>query len=85
MGKAGGGFFEVNKGQTGGGGLGVDQAVEEAGFGSGQTLGRERREQPGMQDEAGHGEEALEAGEKPHDHRGIQRRADFRAAHSIGR
>ena len=37
-GKAGGGFFESDKGQAGGGGLGVDQAIEEAGFGGGKSL-----------------------------------------------
>ena len=40
MRKAGSGFLESDKGQVGGGGLGVDQSVEETGFGRGKTLGR---------------------------------------------
>jgi hypothetical protein len=42
--QAGGGFLEGDEGQAGGGGLGVDQAVEESRLGSGKSLGREQWE-----------------------------------------
>ena len=61
--KAGSGFLESHKGQAGGGGLGVDQPVEETGFGRGKSLGRKQREQLGMHDKGRHGEELSEAGE----------------------
>ena len=63
MRQAGGRFFKGDEGQAGGGGLGVDQPVEETGLGGGNPLGGEQGEQLGMHDERGYGEESLEAGE----------------------
>ena len=44
---------ELGVRQAGGGGLGVDQPVEETGLGSGKSLGREQANELGMDDKGG--------------------------------